>query len=399
MKLKIILSKTKGKLLKGYYNSKKQKKERLIKNILKNTQVSSNEIVFESEGDFSDNARALYEYMLKQKLNKKYKIIWIVDEPNNYKKEPNIEFISRKIKTKKEIQNFYEIIGKAKYLFFTHPFWYKKENKDQIIINLWHGIPLKAGGKDIHTTFDYITIPSEFSKKLFHKFVGSVESQYIITGSPRTDLMFEKSNCLQKITKINNNTKVIICMTTFKQSAYMKDSDIIYPFVLPFIENINELKILNNNLKKLNVKMIIKIHHLQKTDLLSKISLSNVLYIEDKDLNEKGIQLYELIGQTDALITDYSSIMFDYMLLDRPIGYFINDLEEYKEKRGFLVEDIDSYMIGKKMKSKEDFNDFLEEIINGKDQYKKEREKFAKKMHKYNDNQNCKRILKIFNIK
>ena len=145
--------------------------------------------------------------------------------------------------------------------------------------------------------------------------------------------------------------------------------------------------------------MIIKIHHLQKTDLLSTITLSNILYIEDKDLNEKGIQLYELIGQTDALITDYSSIMFDYMLLDRPIGYFINDLEEYKEKRGFLVEDIDSYMIGKKMKSKEEFNDFLQEIINGKDQYKKEREKFAKKMHKYNDNQNCKRILEIFNIK
>lgn len=399
MKLKIILSKTKGKLLKGYYNSKMQQKEKLIENVLKNTQVSNNEIVFESEGDFSDNARALYEYMLKKKLNKKYKIIWIVDEPNNYKNEFNVKFISRKIKTKKEIQNFYEIIGKAKYLFFTHPFWYKKENKDQVIINLWHGIPLKAGGKDIHTTFDYITVPSEFSKNLFHKFIGSVESQYIITGSPRTDLMFEKNNSLKKITKLNNNTKAIICMTTFKQSTYMKDSDIIYPFVLPFIENINELKILNDNLKKLNIKLIIKIHHLQKTDLLSTITLSNILYIEDKDLNEKGIQLYELIGQTDALITDYSSIMFDYMLLNRPIGYFINDLEEYKEKRGFLVEDIDSYMIGKKMKSKEEFNDFLEDIINGKDQYKKEREKFAKKMHKYNDNHNCKRILEIFDIK
>lgn len=399
MKLKIILSKTKGKLLKKYYESKKEKRKNLIENILKNTQVCNNEIVFESEGDFSDNARALYEYMLKQKLNKKYKIIWIVDDSNNYKNEFNVEFISRKIKTKKEIQNFYENIGKAKYLFFTHPFWYKKENKDQIIINLWHGIPLKAGGKDIHTTFDYITVPSEFSKNLFHKFVGSIESQYIVTGSPRTDLMFEKSNCLKKITKLNNNTKVIICMTTFKQSTYMKDSDIIYPFVLPFIESIDELKDFNDNLKKINIKLIIKIHHLQKTDLLSTITLSNILYIEDKDLNEKGIQLYELIGQTDALITDYSSIMFDYMLLNKPIGYFINDLEEYKQKRGFLVEDIDNYMIGKKMKSKEDFNNFLEEIINEKDPYKKEREKFTKKMHKYNDNYNCKRILEIFDIK
>lgn len=88
-------------------------------------------------------------------------------------------------------------------------------------------------------------------------------------------------------------------------------------------------------MQKLKIKIIIKIHHLQKTDVLSKINMSNIIYLEDYDLNLKNIQLYELVGQTDALITDYSSIMFDYMLIDKPIAYFINDLENYKKIEAF----------------------------------------------------------------
>ena len=61
MKLKIILSKTKGKLLKGYYNSKMQQKEKLIENVLKNTQVSNNEIVFE--------VKEIFQTMLEPYMN------------------------------------------------------------------------------------------------------------------------------------------------------------------------------------------------------------------------------------------------------------------------------------------------------------------------------------------
>lgn len=323
------------KILNKYYQLKKVKRNKIIDKTLKNTEIDNYTIVFESEGYYSDNCRTLYEYMISQKLNKKYKLIWIVDDPSKYKKEYNVYFIFRKYKTKKELTDFYQTVGSAKFLFFTHPYWYHKKNDKQIVINLWHGIPLKAGGRDLHDTFDYITIPSDFSKQLFQKFIGSLESLYVIAGFPRNDLLFPKNDSLEKITSTDNISKVILCMTTFKQSENMKDSTIVFPFVLPCLNNEQELIDLNEELQKLKVKIIIKIHHLQKTDVLSKINMSNIIYLEDYDLNLKNIQLYELVGQTDALITDYSSIMFDYMLIDKPIAYFINDLENYKKIEAF----------------------------------------------------------------
>ena len=278
------------KILNKYYQLKKAKRDKIIAETLKNAEIDNYTIVFESEGDYSDNCRTLYEYIISRKLNVKYKLIWIVDDPSKYKKEYNVNFISRKYKTKKELINFYQTVGSAKFLFFTHPYWYHKKNDKQIIINLWHGIPLTAGGRDLHDTFDYITIPSEFSKQLFQKFIGSLESQYVIVGSPRNDLLFSKNDSLKKITSTDDISKVILCMTTFKHSENMKDSAIVCPFVLPCLSNEQELIDLNEELQKLKVKIIIKIHHLQKTDVLSE-------YIEEK--NE--LKLWSEVALNDIL--------------------------------------------------------------------------------------------------
>ena len=393
-----LLKKFKVLLYRIFKKQIDKKNNEFINKILVQTEIDDQTILFESEGDFADNARVLYEYIIDNKMNKKYKIIWIVDDPTLYKTEDNVIFISRRRESKKELIQFYSYVGSAKYLFFTHPYWYKKVKEGQVIINLWHGVPLKAGGTDRHKIFDYITIPSEFSKDLFHKILGTVDSQYLVTGLARNDLLFKNTKSINKIIDMKNNPKVIICMTTFKQSLHMKDSSIVFPYVLPFVENGEELNEINKQLVKANIKLIIKIHHLQKTELVNQLNLSNIIYIEDKDLNLKDIQLYELIGQTDALITDYSSVMFDYMLIDKPIGYFINDLEDYKKTRGFLVDNINDYLVGEKMTTKEDFYNFINQVSNNDDKYKQQRRKFNSKMNKYKDN-NCKRILDCFNIK
>lgn len=394
----IILKKIKIAICSKYKSFIKYKEDKIKLEAIKNTIVDKKTILFESEGDFTDNARVLYEYMIANNINKKYKIIWIVDNPQMYDKPLNVEFLSRKIKTKKDIYNFYSKVGSAKYLFFTHPYWYKEKKSDQIIINLWHGIPLKDGRNDIHETFDYLIIPSKFSKELFQKFIGAKDEQCLILGTPRNDLLFCQSDPISKIINNSKQAKNIIVMTTFKQGAYIKDSNIVYPFVLPFINDKKDLINLNYHLKENNINLIIKIHHLQKMELIDKINLSNVVYIEDEELNAKNIQLYELVGKTDALLTDYSSIMFDYLLTNKPIGYFINDLEEYRKNRGFLVDNIYEYMIGPKIENKQEFYEFINQVKENKDGFKNERNNLMKKMHKYK-NDNCKRILEYFKIK
>lgn len=362
------------------------------------TKTNNKYILIETEGDFCDNGRALYEYMIEHNYNKKYHIIWIVTSPKNYKKNAptNVKFISR---TKNGIiakWQFYKYINKVKYFFFTHPYWLDKWKEDQTVINLWHGTPLKAGGKDLSNIYNYFASPSTKTFDLYNKFIGVKKSQYVVTGMPRNDLLYRKSQCVDKLIDKNKDTKVIISMTTFRQSTNMTDSNIEDPYALSVINSMEEAKQLNKYLKEKNIIILVKIHHLQKTEILNKVSLSQIKYIEDKDLMEKDIQLYELLGQMDGMLSDYSSVTFDYSLLDRPMGFFTNGIDDYKKTRGFLVDNILEYMPGHKIDNLKDFYKFIDDFDKGIDKYKEERENICKLGNEYKDNKNSERVIKMF---
>ena len=72
------------------------------------------------------------------------------------------------------------------------------------------------------------------------------------------------------------------------------------------------------------------------------MTLSNLVFINDAFLSDNGIINYELLGVADALLTDYSSVYYDYLLLDRPIGLCWDDYEEYKAN-GFKVNKLGDY--------------------------------------------------------
>ena len=89
----------------------------------------------ESEGDFTDNIRAFYDFMLDNQYNRQYKLIWIVHEPQKYTAPSNVVFISRYhlINFKAD---YYTTV--AKFFLFSHPYWFKKRRKEQIVINTTH---------------------------------------------------------------------------------------------------------------------------------------------------------------------------------------------------------------------------------------------------------------------
>ena len=100
--------------------------------------------------------------------------------------------------------------------------------------------------------------------------------------------------------------------------------------------------------------------------------------MEEKQLSENGLILQDLFCDTVALITDYSSIAFEYMLLDKPIGYILDDIDEYF--RGFSVSNPLEYMPGEKIKNIESLFDFLNGLKNYEDKYKYERENLIQKL-------------------
>ncbi len=82
---------------------------------------------------------------------------------------------------------------------------------------------------------------------------------------------------------------------------------------------------------------------------------------------------YNFVGETDILITDYSSIYFDFLLTQKPIGFVIDDIDDYSDKRGFVVDNPLDYMPGEKIKDVEELKAFLDSILAGKDDWKEKR--------------------------
>ena len=114
-------------------------------------------------------------------------------------------------------------------------------------------------------------------------------------------------------------------------------------------------------------------------------------------MEKKQIKLYELIGISDGLLSDYSSVAVDYLLLDRPLGYVLADYNIYKEKRGFVFEDPLEYMPGEHIYNVQQFEQFVLDVKNGKDDYENQRKAILAKTHNVTDNY-CKRVLDYFKI-
>ena len=130
--------------------------------------------------------------------------------------------------------------------------------------------------------------------------------------------------------------------------------------------------------KEKNIVLLVKLHIQQKEYKIDFSLFQNVKRISNEDFEKNEVQLYEFLALTDGLISDYSSVAVDYLLLDKPIGFALDDYEAYKECRGFVFENPLEYMPGHHMYSINDLKNFLSDIGSGQDIYKAQREKVKK---------------------
>ncbi len=113
---------------------------------------------------------------------------------------------------------------------------------------------------------------------------------------------------------------------------------------------------------------------------------------------ETDIQINQLLGLADGLISDYSSAAVDYMLLDKPIGFTLEDVEEYGQSRGFVFDNIRDWLPGKELFSYEDLCRFIREIGLGIDPSREKRQKLKTVMHDHGDDGSCRRIVEALHI-
>lgn len=346
--------------------------------------------IYCANNELNDNSEAIFNYLLEHKYNKKYKITCGVSKPIQYQNRltDNVFFIP---KSKCILQ--YMKSGHVLYCMGKIPI--KPTNK-QTVINMWHGIPIKkigllsnvSSGKEFF--FTYVCASSETWRSIMAGAFGCPEDNVCICGEPKADKLM--------IPKKESEQKLIVWAPTFRQSEYLGYNDSKQKNLLPLFKQ-EEWNGLNNYLKNNNVRLIVKIHPMQNLMGFKSYKLSNLeIYSADTFIIEKG-DIFELMSQSDALISDYSGIFLDYLVLNRPICYVLDDYEDYKNTRGFVFDDPLQFMPGQKAYEKKDLYSFISDVANGIDLYSNERKKVNQLVNAYSDGNNCARIIKIANIK
>ena len=369
--------------------------------------VQPNKIVFESYGDYGDNSRALSDYMIANGYGKKYDIVWIVDNPENYKSlvPSNIRLVPRKYKNDKYTLEALREIHTAKYVFYTVALnWAGIAQNDQIFINLWHGCSFKGNKEDREVFFDYCLVPSPFFQKLKMEFFNCKADKILPIGYPRNDLLKKENPKVRKTVKeykrSNNCKKLILWLPTYRKSKSKRLNERTLDgskFNMPILFDQRDLLRVNETCAKNHVMIVIKQHRLHNMKKANNSAFNYVKFIDDIFLENNKIQLYELLHESDALITDYSSVGVDYLLTDKPIGYTLDDYYSYKESRGFTVDDPLDYMPGENIFTVDDLIKFIEHIANNVDDYRENRENAANILLKPSDSY-CQDVLNFFEL-
>lgn len=272
-------------------------------------------------------------------------------------------------------------IAAAKYVVTTHqPF---KIHASQVNVQLWHGFPLKRMGimasntrhkdnqrnaKLWHKNADLIASSSDLYETLMSSCVSIEAQKYQKTGFPRLDYLktspITRKQLLQDLFGLaDDQAKIGIYMPTFRYE--LEDDNIMKEIGQGnfFASDDFEIEALNEALKKRHQYLIVKLHPYEmKLFSASEIEYSNLAFLNNDYLFKNDHDLYELLANTDFLMTDFSSIYFDYLELDRPIIFMANHLQEYDKTRGLLFGPYKQVVPGPVVYSQADFVKQLDEL-------------------------------------
>ncbi len=356
-----------------------------------------NHILFESSPDMACNTYPVYQYLLSCHLNDYYQLIWMVKEPTSFNdvKVKNVRFFESKPKNIfKKIHRFY-LVSTAKGLIFSnHRF--EKHRKIQFSFFLSHSTPIKKtrGIYEIGDTIDMMLCQSPYAKPVTAYEFNVDEKTMVCLGFPRNDALFQRTNEAPKYLTKKSGLKTVFWLPTYRQNrkSHKKDSEALIPYGVPLIETQAQMQRLNAKCAALDLLLVIKPHPYQTPTEVDTSMFDNIKFITDQVLFEQHVQLYTLLGQSSAMITDYSSIYYDYLLTKRPIGLTISDVAEYREKRGFAFENLEDILKGERIASLDDLVVFLDHVKQGNDLYLEAREKISCLFNEPNDEHASQRV-------
>lgn len=301
---------------------------------------------------YACSPKAVYEYMRSNDEFGEYEFIWIFDNPDNY------IFLTENRNTRIVKNGTIECekcLHQAGYWFlnFRAPDHWKPSDK-QVYIQCWHGTPLKRLGYDLSATdnsmnsikeirekyrtdaerFSYLVSPCRFATEKFitawNLHDTKRESDVLEIGYPRNDYLtrFTSSDAVKIMKKLgicDCEKKIILYAPTWRDNQH--DSKLGYVY-----ENPVDFDLLKAQLGE-DYMILFRAHYFVANSFDFKKYDGFIYDVSDYD------DINELYIVSDMLITDYSSVFFDYAILQRPMFFYMYDIEEYRdEMRGFYLD-------------------------------------------------------------
>ena len=146
-----------------------------------------------------------------------------------------------------------------------------------------------------------------------------------------------------------------------------------------------------------NTYIVAKLHFadMQLINLEKRKIPKRIIFLDSELMGKHLLTIYHIMDAFDGLITDYSSVYADFMLLNKPIIFSCPDLEKYQKDRGFVVDDPRLLMPGPVAKTQNELTSVIGDLLNGKDEYKNHRQYLMPFFHKNLDGYSSKRLLHI----
>jgi CDP-glycerol glycerophosphotransferase (TagB/SpsB family) len=258
-------------------------------------------------------------------------------------------------------------------------------------VNLWHGLALKKIVYDVHnedenwgekrpslerlwypflTSDDLILIPADFWKGIFRSAFRVGDDRLLVAGYPRNDALLGEvqdedlgvdTAALEEMRRIRSRgEKILMLFPTFR--GYSSD---------PLQHSNLDFASLDGFLSQQGAHLFVKFHHELDLDTSGFSNVHSVRSASDP---------YPLLRHVDTMITDYSSIYFDYLYLNRPIIFYPYDLEHYATIRRGLYFDYNSFTPGPKAYDLAGLKTEIRNAVQGVDHHRGARQELRKKV-------------------
>ncbi len=300
-------------------------------------------VVFEAYlgSSYACSPKAMYEAMCADPAYEDYKKVWMFRNPERYQfleKNPGTVLVKR------GSGDYYRYYAKAKFWITNYlPEYGIRKRHGQIYVQTWHGTPLKKIGCDVERkelpwaerkrtfhkyekegkSIDYLPSPSPFySQKITSAFLLGKQAEILQYGYPRNDALFlfdeEKTAKIRKKLGIAPGKKVILYAPTWRDNQHTPGVGYTYKLGLDF----SDLR------EKLGGEyaVLFRAHYLISSQFDFRKYEGFVYNVSEYD------DINDLYIAADLLVTDYSSVFFDYAILKRPILFYMYDYEEYREQ-------------------------------------------------------------------